>query len=266
MFSKTTVVVGTLSVCAGLAAAQGSWTAVSITGSPDPIIQFDLGNPGGSQVQIGTTNGNFNRGFDWADQNTAYYHVPTDLLNNPGDRGIYRYDALSNTSTQIFAFGFDDSGAAGGAYANGSYWFNADEGNGDTLFRYDIGSGTLNTLGATGLTGIQGLAVDAAGRIVAIDTDDNLYELDGSSGASSLVGNLGIDVNAIGGLDYSADGQLVALTDFGLLYAVDDTTGAAGTFFGDLAFNGSTLSFRVPTPGAAGVLALGGLVAARRRR
>lgn len=268
MQEKTTVMIGALSLCAGLAAAQGSWTAVGVTGDPDPLYSFDLSDPAGSLAQFGTLAGNFNRGFDWSDQNTAYFHVSTDTLNDPGDAGIYRYDAMSNTSTQLAAFGFSDNGTGGGAYYDGGYWLTIDDGTGgDSLYRYDLGSGMMAKIGDTGLTNVQGVAIDDAGRIFAIDTGrDALFELSSTNGSAGIVGMLGINASAVGGLDFGPGGTLVAVTDFGNLYEIDASTGAAGTFFGSTGVNVSALAYRVPTPGAMGVLALGGLVAARRRR
>ena len=269
-----TVSAAALSGSAGLASAQLDWTFVPTTGSPDPIIAFDLSDPVGSQTQIGTTAGNFNRGFDWADFNTAYYHISSDTLNNPGDRGVYRWDAMTNTSTQVFQFGFQDAGTGGGDFFNGSYYLTIDNGSGsDSLYRYDNLGGTVTEtlIGDTGLSNLQGIAIDPnSGSIYGVDNStDSLYVLDSMNGSSTLVGALGVTVSAIGGLDFSTDGsELLLVTAFGNLYEIGASDASIVVSYGDLGPNISALSNRppVPAPGAIAALGLAGLAGTRRRR
>lgn len=267
MMSKTITAIGALTLCTGLAAAQ-DWTFVSTEGDPDNITAFSLSDPSGTQAVIGQTAGNFNRGFDWASQNTAYYHISTDVLNNPGDAGIYVYDATTNSSMQLAAFGFNDVGAGGGSFMGGAYWYTINDGTGaDGLYRYDVGAGTTTFIGDTGLTGIEGLAADASGTIYAADnSSDSLYTLDAATGAASLVGAFTFDVGGVGGIDFAPDGTLLYSTSSGDLYELDATDASVLVSYGDIGPNISALSYRVPAPGAAALLGLGGLVATRRRR
>jgi hypothetical protein len=257
---------------AGAAHAQTGWTFVSIDGNPDNITAFDTENPIASQMVIGNTAGNFIRGFDWADQNTAFYHMSTDTTNNPGDAGIWRYDALTNTSAQLFQFGFNDASTGGGDFFNGSYFLTIDNGSGtDALYRFDnLGGAISSTLvGFTGLAGIQSLAIDPlTGTIYAANTTDNsLYSISAANGAATLVGGLGVTVSAVGGMDFSADAStLLMTTQFGRLYEINAFDASVITNFGDIGPNISALSYRVPAPGAMALLGLGAMVGIRRRR
>jgi len=119
------------------------------------------------------------------------------------ENALYRVD-LSGQSTRIGTLGANISGIA--AY-------------GDPTVLYGLGNGLRTTNGET-------VEVDAP----------NLYEIDPSTGAASLVGSLGngIDPYTEGGLDFDASGQLWAITDRRVpdnqpsqVFRIDRNSGAA---------------------------------------
>jgi hypothetical protein len=86
-------------------------------------------------------------------------------------------------------------------------------GNEAELFIIDFVSGAGFFVGPMGLTPTPALAVDPTTGIMYAGTgggSPNLYRVDPSSGATTLVGNTGLGFAAIGGMDFSSDGTLYA--------------------------------------------------------
>ncbi|MEO0631388.1 MAG: hypothetical protein AAFY46_11805 [Planctomycetota bacterium] len=261
-----------LAASAGAAHAQQDWGFISTAGDPDPVTVFDLANPGASQSTLGFVDGNFNRGMDFVTQNSFYYYVSTDTLNQPGDRGLWFFD--NGVNTQLATVDFSDAGDGDATFDPSSNTFyvtvnDQDDIAGDSLYAWTNlnGTPTFTEIGETGLGGFIGIAVNPAdGLLYGYDTDtDALYTIDTTDGSLSLIGESGLPLGFIGGMDFSADGSTLLLSQGSALYTVDIATGAL-TDAGDIGLNSSALSFRVPTPGTAALLGLGGLAAVRRRR
>jgi len=98
------------------------------------------------------------------------------------------------------------------------------------------------------------------------DTAGFPVTIDPTTGAATSVGSTGLR-NPTGLAFDPTSGTLFGVDNTtGELVTIDPTTGAA-TVVGATGFrNIQGLAFAVPTPGAAAVLGLGGLFAARRRR
>ena len=137
------------------------------------------------------------------------------------------------------------------------------------LLTIDPATGTATPVGVpTPFQVITGLAFDPTiGTLFGVDiVTDDLVTIDRGTGAATTVGPTGFD--ELKGLTFDPTS--------GTLFGVDNTTGelvtidpttAAATVVGATGFrNIQGLAFAVPTPGAAAVLGLGGLFAARRRR
>ena len=269
---RTTLTAVALAAMAGAATAQQSWGVISTSGDPDPVTVFDLADPGGSQSTLGFVDGNFNRGMDFISENSFYYFVSTDTLNDPGDRGLWLFD--NGVNTQLGTIGFNDSGDGDATYntSNSTFYVSVDDQDGtagDSLYAWTNlgGTPTFTEIGETGLTQIIGLAFNPVdGLLYGYDSGtEGLYTIDAGSGAATLVGNSGASLGAIGGMDFALDGTLL-LSSGDDLFLVDTSNGlltSAGILTG---LNTSALSYRVPTPGAAALLGLAGLATARRRR
>lgn len=261
-----------LVACAGVAEADLSWGFISTSGDPDPVTAFDLASPGTSNTALGFTATNFNRGMDFDSENSFYYYVSTDSLNDPGDRGLWYWDNGANTQLGTIPFSDSGDGDATLGPGNGRFFVSTDDNDsadGDSIYAFDNlnGSPTFTEIGETGLSQIIGLAAHPiSGLLYGYDSStEGLYTIDSSTGAATLVGSSGMSFPAIGGMDFDASGSTLLLSVGGDLYTVDITSGAV-TAAGDVGLNVSALSYRVPAPGAASLLALGGLAAARRRR
>ncbi len=145
-----------------------------------------------------------------------------------------------------------------------------------TLWGADVGVvGTVNTGNAlllptalTALGDVSGLAFSASGALLAFDQSgvrDAVYRIDTATGATTLVGLTGTQSEGVGALESSADFGTVWLVDGSSLYTLNQETGTA-SLIGATGVSGISGLALVPAPGAAAVLALGGVVAGRRRR
>ena len=248
------------------------WGIISTTGDPDPVHAFDLAAPGTSNVQLGLVQTNNNRGMDFFSRDQFYFFVSTDALNQPGERGLWRWD--NGVTTQLFNTPFSDAGDGDATLSNdfSRFYVTVDDGDataGDSLYVFDNlgGSVTFTEIGETGLTQVFGLAIDpVSGVMYGVNGgDDSLYTINPTTGAPTFVGAVGVTLGAIGGMDFSADGQTLLLSNAGALFRIDKTTGL-GTAAGDTTRNDSALSYRVPEPGSLSLLALGAVFTLRRRR
>lgn len=274
MRTGSIAIYGAALCCAGAVAGPLNWGIISTTGDPDPITVFDLANPSGSQQNLGFVDGNFNRGMDFDSENSFYYFVSTDSLNDPGDRGLWYWN--NGVNTQLFNTPFSDSGDGDATLSNdaSTFYVTVDDGDGiggDSLYAFTNLGGVVSfsEIGETGLTQFIGIAMHPiTGILYGYDAStEGLYTISTTDGSTTLIGLSGESVGAIGGMDFSADGGTLLLADGSdVLFSININDGSM-TNVGDLLGpNVSALSFRVPTPGSVALLGLGGMVALRRRR
>lgn len=141
--------------------------------------------------------------------------------------------------------------------------------NADVLSTVDPATAALAPIGVLGLNDndVSGLAF-VGGRLLGYAKNgslaDTLVEINPATGAGTSIGSLAtLSSVGVGGLAF--DGAMLFLSDSANLFSVDPLTTSA-TLIGAHGFGGfSGLAF-VPSPGAAGLLALAGLAGARRRR
>lgn len=100
------------------------------------------------------------------------------------------------------------------------------------LYRFDLSTGTTTLVAKTTDT-IEALAFRSDGTLFGLakslggPADGNLFTIDPTTGAETLVGNVGIPVGSpIGALAFDPNGQLFATLD-DKLYTLSTTTGAA---------------------------------------
>jgi DNA-binding beta-propeller fold protein YncE len=127
--------------------------------------------------------------------------------------------------------------------------------------------GSFHMIGPTGIDG-RGMAYDDAnGILYAINfSDASLYTVDIATGLSTRVGPTGTPCDAIG-LAYDEFTRTLYMSEGDVtdsLYTLDVSTGAA-TLVGELGFHFIDGLAWVPEPASFGLLALGAVVALRRR-
>jgi len=149
------------------------------------------------------------------------------------------------------------------------------------LITINPATGAATQVGAMPADDASAMAFTDDGRLFVLDTsfsfptiEATLYEIDPATGAEIAAFDTGVALGNVAGMDFDPiTGQLFMAdgdndgTD--LLYTIDITNGAltpigdtmAPGFFGGLA----GLEF-IPAPGSLGVLAMGGVLASRRRR
>ncbi len=142
------------------------------------------------------------------------------------------------------------------------------------LFRFDIATGTSTRIGSTSVT-LDGLAFGAGDVLYGLgQSDANLYVIDQTTAATTLVGNLGITKGSpFAGLTFGPNGTLYAAVD-DRLFTVNTMTGAATPVNRDVTSTGfssvSGVAFApIPEPSSVLLFGLGtttGLLALRRRK
>ncbi len=191
------------------------------------------------------------------------------------DGELLTIDLASGTATVVGASA-DPSNNVGIAFNAAGELFLSEEGDQQDLWRLDPDTGAETLIGSTGEQ-IIALAFDASGVLYGVSDSDNpgtagpptavsgLYTINTSTGASTLVGLLGVDFDD-GGIAFDSAGVLWGLDDDGEIFNIDTTTGA-GTIVGmatcggapcenfeSLALRGGVLA--IPTSSPAGLLTL----------
>jgi hypothetical protein len=84
-----------------------------------------------------------------------------------------------------------------------------------TLSTIDIGALTSTPIGATGMAGGIGIAIDGAGNGWSYDiVDDNFYSVDLGTGVATLVGSIGFDANFGQGMCWDSNTDQIYLSAF----------------------------------------------------
>ncbi|MEQ8770717.1 MAG: hypothetical protein RIB60_09440 [Phycisphaerales bacterium] len=138
------------------------------------------------------------------------------------------------------------------------------------LFTINLTTGATTTVGAVGvstITGAVSLAFDPVlASLVMTTTTGELYTMSTADASTALIGNMGI--TNVFGVEYdpTTGGLYASGADRDAIFEIDRSD-ASVTFVNSLddATFATGLAF-VPAPGAAGLLGLGGLALARRRR
>jgi hypothetical protein len=200
--------------------------------SVNPIgpAYFDTDVPGAITSLGPNGAGDFIAGGSWAEG--VWYG------EEYGTGALYSIDPSSGAMTYI------GSGSAAGGFNAIAYdvttltMFGCDyNGSSCGLYSIDLTSGANTYIGDVGLGALViGLACDATGNLYAADLfTDVLISVDKATGAGTVIGPLGIDINYAQDLEFdNANGilYLAGYTSTGQLYTVDPATGSA-TYVGD---------------------------------
>lgn len=104
----------------------------------------------------------------------------------------------------------------------GTWYASTDSAGGGRLLALDPASGTASLIGATGIPGLPGLAINASGNLYATKRGANscLYRIDAENGGAFRVDSLGLPVS-LECLAFAEDGRLYAGASNGDLYRID---------------------------------------------
>lgn len=210
-----------------------------------------------------------------------------DLTSNPASGVVWGIDLTSGNNSlvtinpvtgavtsslnivsnfNITSIAFDS--VTGVLYGNAAVAFNPNLTASDILYRIDPVTGVATFVGNMGVLNVFALGFDNNGVLFGIsDNNTNLYSFSTTNADPTLRGN--IDVSGHFDLAFRPEDNTMFVSSAfsGSLYTMNPANaqrtlvgayGAPGTNVAGLAF--------IPTPGAAGLLALAGLSVARRRR
>ncbi|HEY0370288.1 MAG TPA: hypothetical protein VGC85_11875, partial [Chthoniobacterales bacterium] len=130
------------------------------------------------------------------------------------------------------------------------------------FYSFDVTNGTSQRLGSTSVA-IDALAFDSSGKLYGLAKgDSSLYVIDQGSGATSVVGDLGITPGSpIGAMAFGPNGVLYASID-DRLYTINTSTGVASPVSSTvLDFGVSSVSGLVFAPGVGTLSNVSGRVA-----
>lgn len=253
-------------------AATNCWAALyGITYSGNQLLRLD------ENTGTGTLVGPLSNGMTALDLAASSGKLYTfDQIN---DR-VRQLDPLTGSTLATIDVSIVTGGEGGFAMrADGTGFLSSSQGNAGTLWKFDIN--VPDSARVTAVSGfapsMDGLAFDSAGVLYGLNqgapnNGNRLYTIDQATGATTLVGSLGVGNSAVGGLAFAPDGSLYAtLSDLApasaaRLYRLDKSTGVA-SFVGNVGFDSvSGIAFLSPVPepqtwllllcGAAGLLML----------
>ncbi len=93
----------------------------------------------------------------------------------------------------------------------------------------NLETGEVTNIGGD-YTSVIGLACDTSGNLIAISLEDHIASIDKTTGTSTIIGNLGVNINYAQDICYDRDNNILygaLYTDQGAIYIINTTTGAA---------------------------------------
>lgn len=191
------------------------------------VISFDTDDPG-TFTTIGST-GLQPFGGDFDNSNSGFFYVI-----NYTDLGLYTVDVATGADTYIAPM----TGATAGQMiagmacdkSTGIMYVSTTSITASDIYTIDLTTGVLTLIGTTGIPGLIEIAIDGTGTMYGWDiVSDVSYMIDKSTGASTLLGPLGYDLNFAQGGNWdplSDQIYLAAYAGGGQLMTLDKVTGA----------------------------------------
>jgi len=93
----------------------------------------------------------------------------------------------------------------------------------------NLETGEVTNIGGD-YTSVIGLACDVNGNLIAISLSDHIASIDKTTGTSTIIGNLGVNISYAQDICYDRDNNILygaLYTDQGAIYIINTTTGAA---------------------------------------
>ena len=196
---------------------------------PDPtaVISFDTDVPGSFTTIAATALDPFAGDFGTENDNTLYIITYT----NPT---LYGIDITTGAETLIAPVTGVTSGQNVSGMAcdktTGIMYASSTDVNVSDIYTVNLETGELTLIGTTGIPGIIEIAIDGTGTMYAWDiVNDEAFTVDKTTGASTLLGPLGVDLNYAQGGNWDPVSDVIyvaAYSTAGQLMTIDKTTGA----------------------------------------
>lgn len=191
------------------------------------IVSFDVDDPA-TPTNIGPTSYQF-FGGDFDSYNTGFFWAIDHNTN-----ALYTVDIVTGFATFVAPLTGMTSGQSISGMAcdksTGIMYVSSTSVSASDIYTIDLTTGALTLVGTTGIPGLIEIAIDGTGTMYGWDiVNDQSFIIDKFTGASTLLGPLGYDLNYAqgGNWDPASDIIYLAAYDFsGQLMTLDKTTGA----------------------------------------
>ncbi|MCX7697107.1 MAG: choice-of-anchor J domain-containing protein [Bacteroidales bacterium] len=181
--------------------------------------------PTGKITSLSSYNGDFMSGGDFV--NGTWY---TSQYSNTQNSKIMTIDTTSGTITEIGASGLSLTGLAYDV-KTGFLYGSAYDGSNSNLVKINISTGQSYPVGSICSGIIIGIACDSAGNLYGINlNDNNLYSINKTTGAGTIIGPLGIDINYAQDIGFDRNKNKLYGTLYsssGILAEINTNTGQA---------------------------------------
>lgn len=272
MHVRNLIPVVMLCATAGSALAQSTVYAVDLRAATNRLLSFPVNAPANNQVATTTFDG---FALDFGGNNSTLYGInqPVNTLGTI-DLVTGAYNVVAPITGA--PAGTTNFGGLRYNYANGQMYVLSSAGSVFNISTVDVNTGVI-TPGPTISGGVAGsiwidIAIDNNGNAYLNNiANDNLYSVDLVTGAATIIGPTGFNTNFAQGMDFDPATNILYATLYtgggtGVFASINTATGAATQIVSTTPWNSEMEMAIAPTPGAASLLALAGLVIARRRR
>lgn len=260
------VALAVMAVVGSVSSVQAS-TLYGVNKSGTPGLTYTLDQATGATALVGST------GYDFpgdlaSDTRTGSYRIwapditTNTLIKIDPATGVGTAVAPFNSNDKIVSMAFDIT--TGKLYGTSAQGFGAA---GDQLYEIDPNTAATTLIGTLGVNNVYALAFNNVGKLYGVGEDRRaLFLISTSTGAANLVAPIALD--HVYDIATRPEDNVTFAVDTGTsaLYTLDLNTGATALVGGYAASNVVGLAFSpVPEPATLALVAVGGLVALRRR-
>lgn len=264
---RSIVLCALLAVVCAPAAYAGDVYAINLRPTPNTLLRFPANAPANNVIS--TTVGYDLYAMDFNSAATTLYGV---------DINGFMFGSIDTTTgafSPIGATGLIDNTTGLSVDPTTETFYLTTYGTSNALYTVNPATGVATFVTGINTTGIMiDIAIDRNGQMYGHNiSDDSLYLIDKTTGATTLLGATGMAANFAQGMDFDYETDTLYGTVYtgggtGAFVSFDLTTGAANTIVSTTAWNlegEMAVASAIPEPATVCLLALGALALIRRR-